>query len=144
MRRLRGGLPTGALTYAARAEHLRAQLAEAQRRGRGEVTVTCRPAAGGRRPPASAADDATPGQRRGQRPRGDDPLGVPDPATVVVACLGGLSVADLIAAAATGCTTLRLANADCETCRDRVAGEAVQAAVVLATATLAALGSDLR
>jgi Pyruvate/2-oxoacid:ferredoxin oxidoreductase delta subunit len=115
--------PTGALACVARAEELRVQLAEAQRGDRGEVTVTCRHAA------HAASDDA---------------FGEPDPATVVVACLGGLSAADLIAAAASGCTTLRLTSADCEACRERVAGGAAQAAVAAATATLTALGGDLR
>jgi ferredoxin len=115
--------PTGALAYVARAEQLRARLAEAQGSGRGEVTVTCRPA-------AHAASEAA--------------IGETDTATVVVACLGGLSAADVIAAAVTGCTALRLESADCEACRERVAGGAAEAAVEAATTTLVALGRDLR
>ncbi len=123
--------PTGALAYAARAQQVREQLAEARRLGCDRVTVACRRA-------APAADEATAGE-----PTNEAAPDRSDSATVVVPCLGALSAADVIAAAATGWSALRLESADCQACSERVAGEAVEAAVEAAAGTLAVFGRDL-
>ncbi len=115
--------PTGALAFAARSEAVRARFAEAGRRGQRRATLACRVAGHD----AGEAGEA-----------GED-----DGDTVVVTCLGGLSAADLIGAAAAGLAGVTLVSGDCEACRDRVAGEAVEAAVETAGETLAAIGCGL-
>lgn len=141
--------PTGALAYPARAGELRARLTEAQGAGHRVVTVTCGLAARAGRD--DALGEAAPGEPSGGAALGEaasgDAQAAPGEAataTVVVACLGGLSAADVVAAAAAGCAALRLESADCDACRERVAGAAVEAAVEVAAETLAALGRELR
>jgi Fe-S-cluster-containing hydrogenase component 2 len=132
--------PTGALAYGARAGELRVQFAEAQGSEGGEVTVVCKPAA------HAVAGFAATEHAAAREAETREPAAAGEAATttVVVACLGGLSAADVIGAAAAGCTALRLESVDCEACRERVAGDAAEAAVAAALETLAALGRDLR
>ena len=59
---------------------------------------------------------------------------------VVVPCLGALSAADLIGAAAVGIGRLTLVSAGCETCGERAAGLAAGAALDTASAALSILG----
>jgi ferredoxin len=111
---------TGALAFAARGDAVRARLAEAGQRGQRRATLACRVAG---HEAGEAGQDGTD--------------------TIVVTCLGGLSAADLIGAAAAGLAGVTLAGGDCETCRDRAAGLGAGAAVEAAGETLAALGRDL-
>lgn len=121
--------PTGALAFAALGGQLRLRLAEARCPGRGQATLACRFTAQAAAQPDPAYGDAGAVDRDG--------------VTVAVPCLGALSAADLIGAAAAGYTVLVLASAECEACADRAAGAAAQTAVDTAVETLAALGRGL-
>ncbi len=66
-----------------------------------------------------------------------------DGGAVVVPCLGALSAAELIGAAAETLGDLTLVSAGCETCRERAAGLAVDAAIDTAVSTVATLGGRL-
>lgn len=106
--------PTGALGFGARTGLLREHFAPAAGGGQRVITLACR----------FVAFDAT-----------------SDVATaVVLPCLGGLSAADLIGAAAAGVAAAALLRGDCESCADRPAGESLDATVAIARETLAALG----
>ncbi len=62
---------------------------------------------------------------------------------VKVRCLGGISAADLIGAAANGMKRLELQSGLCETCLDRAAGMAVEAAIRTAEHVLGTLGVEI-
>ena len=66
-----------------------------------------------------------------------------DGGAVVLPCLGALSAAELIGAAAETLGDLTLVSAGCETCRERAAGLAVDAAIDTAVSTVATLGGRL-
>jgi len=124
--------PTGALAFAGRCEALREALATIAAGGRRAV-LACRFAeAGGPGHGVTATERET---------DGDD--GRDDGAIVVVACLGALSAAELIGAAAAGLDDLTLVSAGCEDCRDRAAGLAADAAVATSVATVVTLGGRL-
>jgi ferredoxin len=90
------------------------------------------------------------------RAAGDSPTGAPvatfacrqsDPvtaadATCVMSCLGGLSAADLLAAAL-GTERIVLVSGECAECSDAVARAAVDSAVATAEETMAVLGRPL-
>lgn len=114
--------PTGALVFSMRSELLRGRFAELARRAPRQATLVCR----------FAGDEEGGGGNGGDRA-----------ATVVLSCLGGLSAADLVGAAALGLDGVTLTSGDCEGCRDRQAGMAAQRAVGAADAALAALGRGL-
>jgi len=61
---------------------------------------------------------------------------------IVVPCLGGISAADLIAAASLGIVTIGLLSGECGTCADAVAGAAVDATTETVAETLSVLGAD--
>jgi ferredoxin len=109
--------PTGALASGSRAEALRRSFALAAGHGDKDATLACR----------FVASEALAGEQ----------------AVAVLPCLGGLSAADLIAAAAVGVATVTLVCGTCETCSDRSAGALVEAAVEVAQETLAIVGSGL-
>ena len=110
--------PTGALDFATRAAALRERLAAVAGSGDRHITLVCRFVGG-------------------------DALGEGDGrAVVVVSCLGGLSAADLIGAAAAGVAGVTLLRADCESCSDHFAGANVAATVELVGETVTALGCD--
>jgi ferredoxin len=92
---------TGALSYVARHGVLRKRLHGLAAEGARTVVLACRR--------AGADEPAADAQRR-----------------IVVPCLGGLAVADLIAAAAFGLGTIELLRGDCATCADALAGAAVE------------------
>jgi len=64
-------------------------------------------------------------------------------ATCVVSCLGGLSAADLLAAAALGADHIDLVSGDCATCADGPAEAALELAIITAGETMVALGRPL-
>ncbi len=106
--------PTGALSFGARADLLREQCAAAASRHNRVITLACRFVAGDAR-----GDGAT---------------------VVVLPCLGGLSAADLIGAAAAGVVGATLLCGDCESCSDRLAGASLGTTVEIARETVDALG----
>lgn len=108
--------PTGALDFATRAAALRERLAAVAGSGGRLIRLACRFVGG----------EAL-GEGDGQ-------------AVAVVSCLGGLSAADLVGAAATGVAGATLLRADCASCSDRSAGANVAAIVDLVGDTVAALG----
>ncbi len=63
--------------------------------------------------------------------------------TCVVPCLGGLSAADLIAAAALGVEQIHLVSGDCRECPDATAETALDLAVSVAGETMTALNQPL-
>jgi len=125
--------PTGALAFAARSAALRERLAMIAAGGRRRAVLACRFAEAGEPEPGVAANE------RGTN--ADDCRD--DGAGVIVPCLGALSAAELVGAAAAGLDELTLVSAGCEDCRDRVAGLAADAAVETAVATVATLGGRL-
>jgi len=71
-----------------------------------------------------------------------DPV-LADDATCVLACLGGLSAGDLLAAAASGCARVDLISGECATCSDGPAEAALELAVTAVDETMAALARPL-
>ena len=106
---------TGALSYVARQGALRKRLRGLSAQGAHTVVLACR-RAGAAAPDAAAAPAAAP----------DAAVLATVQSRIVVACLGGLAAADLIAAAAFGLETIELVSGDCATCADAVAGAAVE------------------
>jgi ferredoxin len=125
--------PTGALAFSARSETLRERLCAIAAGGGYRVALACR---------LVELDDvraeAAPARRGNEGDWGHD-----DGEVVVVPCLGALSAAELIGAAAAGLSDLTLVSAGCEACRERTAGLAADDAVDRAVATVAALGGRL-
>ena len=109
---------TGALSYVARHDVLRKRLRGLAAEGARTVVLGCRQAAAD----APAAD----AQKR-----------------IVVPCLGGLAVADLIAAGAFGLGTIELLRGDCATCADAVAGAAVEPTQAAAAEVFLALDAPV-
>ena len=107
--------PTGALDFGTRAAALRERFAAAAGCGDRRITLVCR----------FVGRDG-PGDSDGRE-------------VVAMSCLGGLSAADLIGAAAAGVAGATLLRADCESCSDRSAGVYVAATVELVAETVAAL-----
>ena len=64
-------------------------------------------------------------------------------ATCVMPCLGGLSAADLLAAAALGAERIDLVSGECAECADGVAEAALELAIITAEETMVALGRPL-
>jgi ferredoxin len=109
---------TGALSYVARHGGLRKRLRGLAAEGARTVVLACRQ--------TGADAPATIAQKR-----------------IVVPCLGGLAVADLIAAAAFGLVTIELLSGDCAACADAVAGAAVEPTQAAVAEILLALGADV-
>ena len=116
---------TGALSYVARHGALRKRLRGLAAEGARTVVLACRQA-GADAPATVAQAPATVAQKR-----------------IVVPCLGGLAVADLIAAAAFGLVTIELLSGDCAACADAVAGAAVEPTQAAVAEILLALGADV-
>jgi ferredoxin len=113
---------TGALSFADRSIDVRCRLGEAAAAGAATVRFACRLVAAASRSASRETGAA---------------------ATIVVPCLGGLSVGDLVGAATLGIRTVDLIDAGCEECADCAAGIAADATTQVATETLAAYGADL-
>ena len=132
--------PTGALAFAALSAAVRERLRAIADAGHDQAVLACRFAEVDE-PGAEASEAERPDA--GRDARSDGTTGRSDDARVVVACLGALSAAELIGAAAAGLDGLTLVSAGCEVCRDRAAGSAADGAVDTAVAAVAALGGRL-
>lgn len=108
---------TGALRFDARSIGLRAGLTKAAESGDSAVILACRFAA---LPEDDRAESA-----------------------FVMNCLGGLSVGDSIAAAATGLGVVVLSSGECAQCPDRMAERALEPRIATAEETLALIGVHL-
>jgi ferredoxin len=108
---------TGALRFDARSSGLRAGLTKAAASGESAVILACRFA-------ALQEDDRA-------------------ESSFVMNCLGGLSVGDLIAAAATGLGLVVLSSGECDQCPDRLAGRALEPRMARAAETLGLIGVPL-
>ncbi len=110
---------TGALSFESRSLVLRERLHAAAQNGPECIRISCQ--RGGS--PKLPADDC--------------------PGEVKVRCLGGISAADLIGAAAGGVKRLELRSGFCEICVDGTAGMAVEAAIGTAEHVLGALSVEI-
>jgi ferredoxin len=108
---------TGAVRFEARSIGLRAGLTKAAASGESAAILACRFAA---LPEGDRAETA-----------------------FVMNCLGGLSVGDLIAAAATGLGLVVLSSGECAHCPDRLAGRALEPRMAAAEETQELIGGHL-